>query len=57
MLSSKLLHIRIKFYINCFIHYVLPTKKKMKKYLYLNDTQILSLSFEKIYDKFEVYYL
>jgi hypothetical protein len=28
--------------------------KKVEKYLYLNCIQILYLSFEKIYDKFEV---
>jgi hypothetical protein len=36
-----------------------PYNKKMKKYmyLYLNGTRILYLSFEKIYDKFDIFYI
>jgi hypothetical protein len=33
---------------NCFIPYLLSTMKNMKQYLYL--------SFEKIYNKFDVYF-
>jgi hypothetical protein len=46
---------RIKYYINCFIYYLLPKTKKMKKLsnLFSNPYRILYLSFKKIYDEFK----
>jgi hypothetical protein len=31
MFSSTVLHIRIKYFINCFMYYLLPIIKKIKK--------------------------
>jgi hypothetical protein len=62
--KNKILHklfhvlfsqIRIKYYINCFMYYFLPTTKKLKRLpnLFSNPYRILYLSFKKIYDEFE----
>jgi hypothetical protein len=59
MLSSTLVQIRIKYYINCFMYYLLPTTQKVEKLpnLFPNPYQSLYLLFKKIYDEFEVYLL
>jgi hypothetical protein len=51
---STLLQIRINFCINCFICDLLSPTKKVKN-IYI-CVRILYLTFEKIYDKFEVYF-
>jgi hypothetical protein len=49
MLSNTLLQLRIKYYINCFIYYLLPTTTKMKQIpnLFSNPYEILYLLFGK----------
>jgi hypothetical protein len=42
MLSSKLVQIRIKYYINCFMFYFLPTTQKVEKF-----TEFISESIPK----------
>jgi hypothetical protein len=58
MLSITLLQIRIKYWINFFMYYLLLQQKGEKlSNLFSNLYLILYLSFEKIYDEFEVYLL
>jgi hypothetical protein len=54
ILSNILLQRRIKFYIDCFMHYLLPTTKNFKKITEFVSKSIQNLKF-KIYDKFNVY--
>jgi hypothetical protein len=38
MLSSTLLQMRIKFFINCFMHYLLPTTKKVETTKFVSES-------------------